>query len=72
MVQCKEGRRRNMSIFQGFLTRQWAILTKSLRDGGMASISNGNPPGKATSLPGVNFRPICSPFRRLEGAANRS
>jgi len=61
-----------MSIFQGFLTQQWAILGKSLRDGRMASISNGNSLGKATSLPGGNFRPICSPFCRLDGVINRS
>ena len=61
-----------MSIFQGFLTQQWAILAKSLRDGGMTSISDGNSLGKATSLPGGNFRPICSSFCRLEGAVNRS
>ena len=47
-------------------------LVKSLRDAGMASISNGNPLGKATSLPGAHFRPICSPFRRLEGVSNGS
>ena len=61
-----------MSIFQTELTLRWAILAKSLRDGGMASISKRNSLGEATSLPGVNFLPICSPFRRLEGAANGS
>jgi hypothetical protein len=65
MAQFKEGRRRNMSIFQDFLTRKWAILAKSLRDAGMASISNRNGLGKADSLPGGPFGPICSPFRRF-------
>ena len=72
MAQCKAGRRGNMSIFQDFPTKQWAILAKSLRDDGMASISKRNPLGQAISLPGVNFIPICSPFRRLEGAGNGS
>jgi hypothetical protein len=31
-----------MSISQGFLTRQWAILIKSLRDDRMASLSDRN------------------------------
>jgi hypothetical protein len=31
---------RNMSIFQNGLTRRWALLAKSLRDGGMASSSH--------------------------------
>jgi len=64
-----------MSIFdlwsssaQGFPTRQWAILSKSLRDAGMASILAKPVLGKATSLPGGQLRPICSPFRRLDGA----
>ena len=61
-----------MAIFQTELTLRWAILAKSLRDDGMASISKPNPLGQATSLPGGNFLPICSPFRRLEGAVNRS
>ena len=72
MAQGQEGRRRNMSIFLGFLTKPWAILAKSLRDGGMTSISGGNSLGKATSLPGGNFRQICSSFGRLEGAGNGS
>jgi len=57
-----------MSIFRAFLTQQWAILAKSLRDGGMASISNKPALEKATSLSGVRLRPICLPFRRLDGA----
>jgi hypothetical protein len=51
MAQCEEGRRRDMSISQGFLTKQWAILVKSRRDAGMASISCRYLLGKATSLP---------------------
>ncbi|ALJ11771.1 hypothetical protein LH19_02720 [Sphingopyxis macrogoltabida] len=57
-----------MSIFQDFSTKQWAILIKSLRDVQMASISARKPLGKATSLPGASFGPICSPFGRLDGA----
>ncbi len=59
-------------LFQACPTRQRAILVKSLRDAGMASISTGHSLGKATSLPRANNRPICSPFRRLEGAINGS
>jgi hypothetical protein len=33
MAQCEEGEGRKMSIFHPSLTRQWAILVKSLRDG---------------------------------------
>lgn len=35
MAQCKEGKRRDMSIFQAFQTRQGAILGKSLQDAGL-------------------------------------
>ncbi|WP_145923522.1 hypothetical protein [Sphingopyxis macrogoltabida] len=56
-----------MSIFQGFSTKQWAILIKSLRDAQMASISARKPLGKAASLPSASFGPICSPFGRLDG-----
>jgi hypothetical protein len=51
MARRKEGRRRNMSIFQDFLTLCWAILIKSLRDAGMASISNRSGLGRATARP---------------------
>jgi hypothetical protein len=57
-----------MSIFPDFSTKQWAILIKSLRDAQMVSISGRKPLGKATSLPGASFAPICSPFGRLDGA----
>ncbi|MBS0253639.1 MAG: hypothetical protein JSS36_00130 [Proteobacteria bacterium] len=64
-----------MSIFQLSLTRQWAILVKSLRDGGMASISGRSGLGNSTTIPGGHLGPICSPlagaelrFRRLDGA----
>ncbi len=40
-----------MQIFQDFSTQHWAILVKPLWDAGMASISDGNPLGKAMSLP---------------------
>jgi hypothetical protein len=59
-----------MSIFRGFLTQQWAILAKSLRGAQMASTSDRNGLGKATSLPSGHFDPICSPFGRLEGAGS--
>jgi hypothetical protein len=59
-----------MLIFQTELTWRWALLVKSLRDGGMASSSNRAALGKATSLPGARIGPCCSPFRRLEGAVN--
>lgn len=55
-------------MFQAEPTRQWAILIKSRRDAGMASISNRKALGKATSLPGAPFGPICSPFGRRDGA----
>ena len=41
-------------------------------DGKMASISNRNTLAKTSSLNGAHFRPICSPFYRLEGAVSRS
>ena len=56
-----------MSIFQARLTRQMAVLVKSRRDAGMASISNRNALAGATSPCGGPFGPICSPFRRLDG-----
>src|SRR3989344_7525081 len=68
MAHCEERRRRHMSIFRDFSTKQWAILVKSLRDVQMASISKRKPLGKATSLPGAPFGPTCSPFGRLDGA----
>src|SRR3546814_6818539 len=55
-----------MSIFPDFSTKQWAILIKSLRDAQIASISDRKVLGKATSLPGAPFGPICSPFGRLD------
>jgi hypothetical protein len=61
-----------MSIFQTELTLRWALLAKSLQDGGMASSSIRSALGKATSLPGAPIGPICSPFRRLEGAVSGS
>ena len=70
MVQRKEERRRNMSIFPGFSTQRWAILVKSLRDVQMASLSNPIALGKATSLTGGPFGPIGSPFGRLNGVSN--
>ncbi|WP_237437590.1 hypothetical protein [Altericroceibacterium endophyticum] len=57
-----------MSIFQDFLTQRWAILAKSLGDAEMASLSNQIALGKANSLPGGRFAPICSPFGHLDGA----
>ena len=66
MAECEEERCRNMSIFQTDLTLQSAILVKSRRDVQMASISNRNALAKATSLRGAHFRPICSPFERLD------
>jgi len=74
----EERRRRNIDIFPDFSTLREAILAKSALfaekwgDVGIASISDRNDLGKAISLPGGHFRPICSPFRRLEGAVNRS
>ena len=78
MAQCKEKGRGNMSIFQDLSTLQlpvlsgWlasqpkgAILAKSLRDDQMASISNRKTLAQATSLHCAPFRPICSPFERL-------
>ncbi|WP_288805261.1 hypothetical protein, partial [uncultured Novosphingobium sp.] len=65
----------NMSIFQDFPTQRWAILVKRSSPQGkprrgaqMASISNRSCLGRATSPPGGNFGPICSPFGRLDGA----
>jgi hypothetical protein len=72
MAQHKERWQRNMSIFDDISTLGWAILAKSLRDVQMASISGQNTLGKATSLPGAHFGPICSPFGRLEGVGNGS
>jgi hypothetical protein len=72
MARREEERRGNMSIFQADPTLRWAILGKSRRDAEMASISNRNALAKATSLRGAHFGPICSPFRRLEGAGNGS
>lgn len=60
-----------MRIFQAFSTLRWAILVKSLRDAGMASISNRKPLAKAGSLRGASFGPICSPFTRLDDAIKR-
>jgi hypothetical protein len=54
-----------MKIFQDFSTPGWAILVKSRRDAGMASISNRKPLAKTTGLRRASFGPICSPFRRL-------
>ena len=56
-----------MSIFQAFLTRQMAVLAKSLRDAKMASIP-ARALGRATSPPGGRIDPGCSPFWRLGGA----
>ncbi|OJX92569.1 MAG: hypothetical protein BGP00_21560 [Novosphingobium sp. 63-713] len=56
-----------MSIFRAEPTPQWAGWVKSRSDAKMASISNKSVLGKATSLPCGRFRPISSPFWRLEG-----
>ena len=59
-------------LFQAPPTQRWAILVKSLRDVGMASISGQATLEKTASLPGGPLGPICSPFRRLERAINGS
>src|SRR3546814_2208768 len=71
MAQGEERRRRNMSIFRDFSTKQWAILIKSplslnWGDAQMASISVRKPLARATSPRGASFGPISSPFGRLD------
>ena len=71
-VQCEEERRRHMGIFQGALTRQWTNLTKSPRDGKMASLSDQMSLGHRTTMTGGPFGPICSPFFRLSRPIHRT
>ena len=68
MAQCKKERCRNMSIFQDFLTRRWAILAKSCKDVPMALLSQRKPLGMAASRPFVSFTAIAAPLGRLERA----
>lgn len=69
MAQHKKERRKNMSIFQDFLTQEWAILAKSDRDAPMALLSQRKPLGMAISRPCVSFTAIAAPWGRLHRAA---